>query len=169
LLINLKELTDKKVNESEKDTIVFPGYRSHKLLLQMEEKELRFKQLQRMKELAKRDRSVHHRNSELYHSTNDSVNYSYRHESNKSALLIPKILNTIDTPSVINKINKSQVTSARNSLGFIENKHFNPETAENTEYDDSPKVASNPLSRLGSNKASKQLNQGSHNYNINYR
>lgn len=68
---NLKDITDKRITEDEIDTINFPAYRSHKLLLKMEEKEIKYKNLQRIRELTLKQKYTHQRrNSELSYNTN---------------------------------------------------------------------------------------------------
>lgn len=66
----LKDDTEKKVSEMKSDAIVFPAYRSHKLLHNMEEKELKFKKLQRMKELAMKHKSLNRKSSQAPYDFN---------------------------------------------------------------------------------------------------
>jgi hypothetical protein len=66
----LKDDTDKKVSEIKSDAVVFPAYRSHKLLQNMEEKELKFKKLQRMKELSMKQKSFNRKKSQTPYDFN---------------------------------------------------------------------------------------------------
>lgn len=112
LVKNLKDDTEEKITNLRSDAIIFPAYRSHKLLQKMEEKELKFKQLQRMKELAIRHRSIDRRNSELPHDYN-SLKMTHGRESSQISRLDPKISSTLDHTQFSHVGHKSQMTSAR--------------------------------------------------------
>lgn len=106
------------------NVVVFQAYRSHKLLKEMEEKELKFKQLQRMKELAMKHKTVDKRDS------TSECSFEQRRESSQFPSTFGNTMSML--PGKI-----SQMTSARRSFAEIHsaNKAFKIDEAGDYEIE----------------------------------
>ena len=71
LIKNLKDDINERISQTDSEPNNFPAYKSHRLLMKMEEKETRYKQMKRMKELSFKIKRTNRRNSDVtpeYHS-----------------------------------------------------------------------------------------------------
>lgn len=122
LVKNLKDNTERKASETRSDVIVFPAYRSHRLLIKMEEKEQKYKQLQRIKELSNKGKRNTRRNSE---HPRDFHNLSQEelHYSTNLSELNQNTSSTLDG-SIFKMVGKtSNVSSNRPSVDMTRNKN----------------------------------------------
>jgi hypothetical protein len=104
------------VTESINEVVMYPAYQSHKLLLKMEEKEFKFKQLQRVKELAMR-----HKTLDKGESGND-ISFDKRRESS-----LPQ--NNIENTMNVLQGRASHITSARRSSGAMHTNNLDADEA----------------------------------------
>ncbi|CAI2360798.1 unnamed protein product [Moneuplotes crassus] len=78
LMKNLIDKTSEKISNARSDTIVHSSYKSHRLLQQMEEKEAKFKKLQRLKELSMKHNVLEKRGFNLSaHNKSIKINLKY--------------------------------------------------------------------------------------------
>ena len=64
LIKNLKDGINDRICQTNSEPNNYPAYKSHRLLMKMEEKELRYKHLQRINELSIKIKQSNRRNSE---------------------------------------------------------------------------------------------------------
>lgn len=115
LMKNLQDRTTKRVDGAKSDTVIYPAYHSHKLLQKIEQKEINFKKIQRMKELASRHKSLSRRRSQTQYDFN-RIKVAGGRDSSQISMLDDKMSSTIEQVTFNMPGKVSQMTSARCSF-----------------------------------------------------